>query len=218
MPKAATRSSRTHNQIGQKIGSKGHRTRQLLIDTTVELLATHGLRDLSVVDVARAADTSPATFYVYFRGVPEAVLAALENASQTSPEIEALIAQDWMTPGAAAGAIDLVVAFTEQWNRHRTIFRVRNLAGEEGDARFIKARTDAAQPIMRALTQQVGRAQEAGRAPAELSAPACAATILMILERLAAVGPVQPRKEGLSYAEMRASTAFMIAHMLGARV
>ena len=43
-----------YNQYGQKIGSKGERTRQLLIDTTVELLESHGLRDVSVVDVARA--------------------------------------------------------------------------------------------------------------------------------------------------------------------
>nr|WP_260582911.1 TetR/AcrR family transcriptional regulator [Sphingopyxis sp. PET50] len=69
---------------GRKLGAKGQRTRQQLIEATVALLETHGLRDVSVVDVARAAQTSPATFYVYFKGVPEAVLAALEHASQTS--------------------------------------------------------------------------------------------------------------------------------------
>ena len=82
-----------YNHYGQKIGSKGERTRRALIDKTVDLLESHGLRDVSVADVARAAKTSPATFYVYFRGVPEVVLAALEAASQTSPEIEALIAR-----------------------------------------------------------------------------------------------------------------------------
>jgi hypothetical protein len=34
------------NQVGQTIGTKGLRTRQRLIDVTVELLETHGLRDL----------------------------------------------------------------------------------------------------------------------------------------------------------------------------
>ena len=118
--------------IRRKLGAKGQRTRQQLIDATVALLETHGLRDVSVVDVARAAQTSPATFYVYFKGVPEVVLAALESATQTSPELEAIIARDWLKPGAAADARMFVDHYTEIWNRNRTIFVVRNLAAEEG--------------------------------------------------------------------------------------
>src|SRR3546814_13614679 len=34
------------------------------------------------------------------KGVPEVVLAALEGASQTYPELEAIIARDWLVPGA----------------------------------------------------------------------------------------------------------------------
>jgi AcrR family transcriptional regulator len=205
-----------YNQVGQKLGAKGRRTRKLLIDTTVALLETHGLRDLSVADVARAAETSPATFYVYFPGVPEVVLAALEDITHISPEIEALIAQSWLLPGAASRALKLVSAFTDRWNTHRTIFLVRNLAGEEGDVRFLKARTDASQPVLRALTLQVECAQQAGRVPAELSPRACAATVVMVLERLAAVGPVQAKK-GLTYADLRASAAYLVGNMLGAR-
>lgn len=214
---ASPRQGGRYNQIGQKIGAKGQRTRQLLIDTTVRLLDAHGLQDLSVVDVARAADTSSATFYVYFNGVPEAVLAALETTSYISPGIEALIARDWASAGAQAHALEFVIAFTDEWNSHRTIFTVRNLAAEEGDARFIAARTDAAQPLMRALTSQVSKAQDAGRVPAGLSAAASAGSIIILLERLAAVGPQQSRREGLSYAELRDAASFMIANMLGAR-
>lgn len=216
-PPGAAKPGQSYNQIGQKIGSKGRRTRQLLIDTTVTLLDTHGLRDLSVVDVARAANTSPATFYVYFRGVPEVVLAALEDTTHTTPQIEALIAQDWMASGAVDRARELVLSFTDEWNRHRTIFTVRNLACEEGDARFLKARTDAAQPMMRALADQVRKAQTAGLVPSGLSAQACAGAIIIQLERLASVGPIQPPKEGLSYGELQAAAAFMIACMLGGR-
>lgn len=213
----ASQQENRYNQIGQKIGAKGQRTRQLLIDTTVRLLDAHGLQDLSVVDVARAADTSPATFYVYFSGVPEAVLAALETTSYISPRIEALIAQDWGAAGAQARALELVTAFTDEWNSHRTIFTVRNLTAEEGDTRFIKARTESAQPLMRALTRQVKAAQQAGRVPAGLSAEACSGSVIMLLERLAAVGPQQSRREGLSYSELRDAASFMVANMLGAR-
>lgn len=205
------------NNYGQKIGSKGERTRRLLIETTVTLLESHGLREVSVADVARAAQTSPATFYVYFRGVPEVVLAALETTSQTSPELEVLIGRDWLAPGADQAAAALVEAYTELWNRNGTVFRVRNLAAEEGDVRFYEARMDAARPMMQAIAAAVARAQAAGRVPAQLTPIACAGTMLMMLERLSAVGPLTRESDGLSYATLKAAAAHSLAAMLGAR-
>ncbi len=204
-----------YNQYGQKIGSKGERTRQLLIDTTVELLESQGLRDVSVVDVARAASTSPATFYVYFKGVPEVVLAALDNASQTSPELEELAASDWLGPGGAAIARRFIEAYTELWHRNRTVFRVRNLAAEEGDTRFYEARLRAAAPMMDALSAAVARAQAAGRTPADLSPRACAGTLLMMLERLPAVGPLSRDADGIGYPALKTAAAHTLATMLG---
>jgi AcrR family transcriptional regulator len=199
----------------RKLGAKGQRTRQQLIDSTVALLETNGLRDVSVVDVARIANTSPATFYVYFKGVPEAVLAALEKASQTSPELEALINRDWLVPGAIENAGSFVERYTELWNRNRNIFVVRNLAAEEGDARFYEARMRQARPMMKAISEQVSRAQAAGRTPADLSPEACSGTILMMLERLAAVGPISRGEDGVSYDKLKAAAAHHLAIMLG---
>lgn len=200
----------------RKLGAKGKRTRQQLIEATVALLETSGLRDLSVVDVARAANTSPATFYVYFKGVPEAVLAALENASQTSPELEALIDRDWLAPGAMEDAHVFVERYTDLWNRNRNIFVVRNLAAEEGDTRFYEARMRQARPMMAAISKQVSRAQAAGRTPTDLSPQSCSGTILMLLERLAAIGPISRADSGVDYAELKAAAAYQIAMMLGA--
>jgi AcrR family transcriptional regulator len=207
-----------YNHYGQKIGSKGERTRQVLIDATTELLESQGLRDVSVADVARAAKTSPATFYVYFRGVPEVVLAALESASQTSPEIEALFSQDWQGEGAANPARRFVDTYCAMWNRNRTIFRVRNMAAEEGDERFYRARMEAAVPVMAALTAQIQRAQLAGLIPLELKPRSCAGTILMMLERLAAIGPIAEEHDDISYETLRAAAAHSVALMLGAAV
>lgn len=201
---------------GRKLGAKGRRTRQQLIDATVALLETHGLRDVSVVDVAKAAQTSPATFYVYFKGVPEVVLAALETATQTSPELEALVARDWLAPGAAKAAEAFVDGYTTIWNRHRTIFVVRNLAAEEGDVRFYETRMKQAVPMMNAISGQVACAQAAGRTPAHLSPRSCAGTILMMLERLSAIGPISRDDDGVSYSELKAAAAHSIAMMLGA--
>lgn len=206
-----------YNHYGQKIGSKGERTRQTLIDVTVDLLETHGLRDVSVADVARVAKTSPATFYVYFRGVPEVVLAALANAPLTSPEIDDLLARDWQQPGSRPFARALIDAYCELWNRNRTIFRVRNMAAEEGDERFYRARMEAALPIMTGLTPLIVKAQAAGLVPAELKPRSCGGTILMMLERLAAVGPMAREDDDISYDALRAAAAHTVAMMLGAR-
>ncbi len=202
---------------GRKLGAKGQRTRQQLIDATVALLETHGLRDVSVVDVARAARTSPATFYVYFKGVPEVVLAALEKADLTSPELETIVNRDWLAPGAAEAARAFVECYTALWNRHRTIYIVRNLAAEEGDMRFYHARLTQAKPMMDALSKQVERAQAAGRIPPHLSPRSCAGTLLMMLERLSAIGPMSAHSEWVGFADLKAAAAHNFAMMLGAR-
>lgn len=206
-----------HNHHGQRIGSKGERTRQVLIETTVRLLGEHGLREVSVADVARAAKTSPATFYVYFRGVPEVVLAALESAPQTSPTLEALMDRDWLASGGADAARALVEEYTELWARNSTIFRVRNLAAEEGDPRFYNARLDAARPTMEGLVGRVALAQTAGQVPARLEPRACLGTILMMLERLSAIGPLGTgRDDSPDFASLKDAAAHTIAAMLGA--
>jgi AcrR family transcriptional regulator len=203
------------NQNGQRIGAKGQRTRQRLIEVTVELLETHGLRDLTVAEVARVAQTSPATFYVYFDGVPNVVLAALETASQTSPEMLDLIAQDWVGHDGLAKAREFVGLYCNLWSAHRTIFRVRNLAAEEGDPRFIEARRDAVRPLLALLGKRVDAAKAAGRVAAGLDGQANAAAILILLERLAAVGPLMTG-EGPSHDLIKDAAADMVAHALGA--
>ena len=74
-----------------------------------------------------------------------------------------------------------------------------------------------ARPIMGAISEQVERAQAAGRIPADLSPRACAGTMLMMLERLSAIGPMSRDDDGVGYAELKAAAAHSIAMMLGAR-
>lgn len=204
------------NQNGQRLGTKGRRTRQRLIDVTIALLETHGLRDLTVAEVARTADTSPATFYVYFEGVPEVVLAALETAEQSEPSLLCLLDLDWCGEDGLSIARQFVRAYCDVWHKHRTVFRVRNLAAEEGDQRFIMARHLAAQPILAALVEPILRAQAAGRVSKDLHPLSTAGAIMTLLERLAAVGPSTRNEKGLTFGSLIDSSAHMIAHVLGA--
>jgi AcrR family transcriptional regulator len=205
------------NQIGQTIGAKGLRTRQKLIDVTVELLETHGLRDLTVAEIARVAAMSPATFYVYFDGVPEVVLAALEQTRQSAPELMSMLEADWADTGEMDRAREFVERYCAYWWSSRTIFRCRNLAAEEGDPRFLAARRSAVAPLMDALSERIVAAQRAGKLPTHLEPRASAGAILTLIERLAAVGPTTPAQPGINFDTLKDSAAFMIASMMGWR-
>ncbi len=204
------------NQMGQRIGAKGERTRQKLVDVTIALLETHGLRDLTVAEIARGAETSPATFYVYFDGVPEALLAALEATTQSTPELLQMLKDSWAGPQGYARARAFVEQYCGHWAAHSTVFRCRNLAAEEGDARFLAARRDAVTPLLDALAQRVAVAQKEGRVPGKLQPRASAGAVLTLLERLAAVGPTTPAQPDMSFKTLKDSAAFMVANMLGA--
>lgn len=204
------------NQNGQRIGAKGQRTRQRLIDVTVDLLQTHGLRDLTVAEVARVAETSPATFYVYFDGVPEVVLSALENSNQTSPRLLALVDEDWVGNDGLGKACEFVELYCALWNDNGTIFRVRNLAAEEGDPRFIEARRNSVRHLLDRLARHINAARDAGRVAPNLDGLANAAAILILLERFAAVGSLINEQEGPHYNQIKESAADMIAHAMGA--
>lgn len=215
IPGRSSASGRRTNQNGQRIGAKGQRTRQKLIDVTVELLETHGLRDLTVAEVARVAQTSPATFYVYFDGVPDVVLAALEAADQTSPEMLELLGEEWLSEKGFGQACAFVNLYCDIWQQNSTIFRVRNLAAEEGDLRFIEARRNAVRSLLARLTARVEAAQAAGRIAKSLNASANAAAILILLERLAAVAGLVG-EDGPRHQDIKVAAANMVAHAMGA--
>ncbi|MET0737315.1 MAG: TetR/AcrR family transcriptional regulator, partial [Acidimicrobiales bacterium] len=71
---------------GRVPGRRGLATRQRLLDHVAEMLAAGSYRDLRVVDVARQAGTSPATFYQYFADVEEAVLALAEEVARVGQD------------------------------------------------------------------------------------------------------------------------------------
>src|SRR3546814_21090584 len=74
-----------------------------------------------------------------------------------------------------------------------------------------------ARPMRDSISRQVERAQAAGRTPAHLSSRSCAGTVLKILERLSAIGPMSSHSDGVGYADRKAAAPHSIAMMLGAR-
>jgi len=171
---------------GRALGRRGAATRGRLLEATNELLETHGVRDLRVVDIARRVGTSPATFYQYFRDVEDAVLALAAEVGEDLAPIEEVLDRPWTGPDGLATARELVVSFIEYWDAHRAILRTRNLAAQEGDRRFRDVRAAALRPLREGLAAKVQEGQAAGLVPAELSPIAAASALASMLERMAA--------------------------------
>lgn len=124
-------------------GRRGQLTRRRLLDATTVLLETLPYRDVKVVDIAREAGTSPATFYQYFSDVEEAVLAiADEMASAVGPLLASLVSSSsWADSDGWAAALRVADGFIAVWDAHRSVLRLIDLATDEGDARFRAVRT-----------------------------------------------------------------------------
>ena len=203
------------NQSGQTMGSKGLRTRRKLIDTTVRLLATTPLRDIKVIDIALAANTSAATFYVYFDSVIDVVLAATAELSQSTPEILALVKTPWDQATGHDRAMEMVESYIRFWDEHRPVMRTRNLAAEEGDERFTHMRELAIQPLLLAMVEPIETAQREGRVAHGFDAYASAATILMMMERLGALAHIYSGSGRITFEQIKVAAAHTIAAGFG---
>jgi AcrR family transcriptional regulator len=148
---------------GRLPGARGLATRARLLERTRALLGERSYRDLTAIDIAREAATSPATFYQYFPDVESAVLALAEQMLAEQPTLGDLVrSADWTRPSTALRAAHEVASgFIAFWRRHHAILRVVDLRSAEGDDRFRMLRTRLLNDATRAVADA---AVAAGRA------------------------------------------------------
>src|SRR5919108_6689274 len=81
---------------GRVPGRRGRATRDKLLRATADLLEQRSFRDLTVVEIAKRARTSTATFYQYFADV-EAAIAELANelAAEGPGLVEIISSSNW---------------------------------------------------------------------------------------------------------------------------
>ena len=110
---------------GRVAGRRGQATRQKLLDCLGEMLKSSPYRDVKVIDVARMAGTSPATFYQYFPDVEGAVLELAEEMAKEGEVLTDLVAgRTWAGKAASTAAEELVDGFLGFWRRNEAILRV----------------------------------------------------------------------------------------------
>lgn len=165
----------------RKLGPRALRTRRRLLDATAELLRERGLRGASVVEIARRAGTSPASFYQYFAGVEAASLELASEASSGLPAILERLGGPLEGAEGLANARALVAAFLDLWDGHHAVLRVRNYAAEEGAHAFRRKRRQALRPLLEALAQRLDGAR-GGTAHAGFHPYAAAAALATVLE------------------------------------
>ncbi len=186
MKRDSQRGRRPVAQSGRELGPRALRTRERILQATAELLAQRSVLDLPVVDIARRAGTSPATFYHYFKDVDELTLTLAQRASDEMPDVAEWIGESLGGPDGLDRARALVDAFLEHWDRHHAILTLRNLAADRGDRRFLRVRQENIGPVLEALAREIERGQRERRISKELHPYAAAAALASFLERLSA--------------------------------
>ncbi|MDI2130308.1 TetR/AcrR family transcriptional regulator [Yinghuangia seranimata] len=167
---------------GRVAGRRGQATRQKLLDCLREMLDTSPYRDVKVIDVARMAGTSPATFYQYFQDVESAILEIANDMAKDGQRLKALTEdQGWTGKGGYAAAEALVDGFLEFWQEYEPILRVVDLASAEGDKRFYKVRQSILTAVTTGLTEAIEEVQAKGKTGEEVAANAMAGTLVAML-------------------------------------
>src|SRR5690606_39316463 len=205
----------SRNQHGQTMGVKGLQTRRRLMEATEELLRTTSLRDLRVARIVKAAKTSSATFYLYFQDVSEVVLALIGEFNQTPPELFATLAKSWNGARGRKLAEEFVEIYIETWRARSALLRVRNMACDEGDARFAEARRNAVTDVLQIMAARILERQERGEVPANLDPASAAGALLALLERIAALPDSMPGQAAEGSERLRGAAVFFAMTLFG---
>src|SRR5271154_6665598 len=96
---------------GRGPGQRGLATRQRLLDATVELLTSTPWRSVKVIDIARRAGTSPATFYQYFENVEAAITVLAEELVEGVGVLAGVVDGDWSEEASWETAVAVVQGF-----------------------------------------------------------------------------------------------------------
>ena len=190
---------------GRVPGRRGRATRDKLLRATTELLAKRSYRDLTVVEIAKRARTSTATFYQYFSDVEAALAELAHELAEEGPRlVEIINSGTWRTDGYDP-ALTLVDAFIDLWERHRAILRVVDLATAEGDLRFQNIRTHLLSQVTDALRDAIIKAAD-GKVEPRAQAAALVSLLAHVAEHRYGF-----EFWGIRLDDMRRSTARLVA-------
>ncbi len=190
-------------------------TRDRLCKATARLLEQKPLRAVKVSDITNMASLSPATFYIYFADVEEAVLAVLADITAEMPDFEATLSG--VTPETLeAGLRNLIKAYLAFWDQHYAVLRIRNLAADEGEPRFRAARAEMLGPLLQAICETIEKFRGPVLGDDEVPAIAIATILSGTLERLAAIVRLRPPGRDLARGRLVDAAVLIVTEIMSA--
>ncbi len=170
---------------GRVPGRRGRATRQRLLECTAELLVATPWRSIKVIDIARQAGTSPATFYQYFENVEAAITVLAEELVEGAGVLAGLVDGDWSEQASWSTAVAVVEGFMDYWERNRAVFRVVELTTVEGDLRFQGLRVRALNAVTVTLARVIATIGDGAGTRAGSDPMAVAGTLIAMLAQVA---------------------------------
>ncbi len=170
---------------GRVPGRRGRATRQRLLECTADLLVATPWRSIKVIDIARTAGTSPATFYQYFENVEGAITVLAEELVEGAGVLVGLVDGDWSEKASWGTAVALVEGFMDYWERNRAVLRVVELTTVEGDLRFQGLRVRALNAVTVTLAKVIAAQADRSGSPAGADPMAAAGTLVAMLAQVA---------------------------------
>ena len=154
---------------GRTPGQRGQATRQRLLDATVELLSSTPWRAVKVIDIARSAGTSPATFYQYFENVERVITVLAEDAVADASSVAELVDGDWSPEHSWEQALAVAEGFLAYWETNRAVFRVLEFGADDSDTGLRGLRVRALNAITVALAGAIATCQPPTEGPRGLA-------------------------------------------------
>jgi AcrR family transcriptional regulator len=121
---------------GKVPGARGMETRRRLLEEVERRCIHEHYRELTVTEIARAADTSAATFYHYF---PDIVSAVAEVSSNHLNEFDSVLDRARAVAesgGEFMACRDLADSFVAFWENRRGLLDVIDVASADEDPRL----------------------------------------------------------------------------------
>ena len=150
------------NKLGHRIGARGGKTRDAILEATKSLLQRRHLGEIRVADVAVEAGLSPTNFYTYYKTVEEPVLALCELASNDFQPLARHLDGDWSGDQAFISARAYIVDVLAFWLDHGPMLRIEHMLADKGEVGFVESRVKRLRRVHLALERRIAQAHATG--------------------------------------------------------
>lgn len=192
------------------LGKKGKETRRMLMAATRKLLEAASPLNISAVAISRAADTSPATFYVYFNDVEDILWALCDMVTEDTSNL--FVNHAYLRDDAQLeeDALAFVRGYCDIWAHHGPLLLYRNMEADRGNRRFNQLVLRVALPILEGLTDRIVEAATADQPISRGDANAEAVVFIGAIDRIAAALHTWPEDSLMPDVLLRAEARVLV--------